>query len=309
VNEQTLAAIAQWHGVPADQVRPVPAGVANRVYLLGDDLVLRIPRATPYVDDLRKEAAAIPLAQCAGVRAPDIVVFDESCTVVEVPYMVQHRLPGHDLAQLDPSPGQRRAIYREVGRQLAMLHRIELPELPDEAAVFEIPVNDGAGDPYDTINDLCSAGIIDVDAARWLDSWHGLLARQLPAEPAKALIHGDIAPQNLMVTSEPAELSGLVDWGDAEWADPATDFAKTPLAEAPDLLAGYLTELGPDAADGSWEARILSHHLIWALARLEDPTPRPGERHWTAPPASRLIGLLRFAASNPPAPWSGLLPR
>ena len=34
--------------------------------------------------------------------------------------------------------------------------------------------------------------------------------------------------------------------------------------------------------------------------------PRPNERHWTAPPASRLLGVLRFFAAGPPEPWSRL---
>jgi hygromycin-B 7''-O-kinase len=65
------------------------------------------------------------------------------------------------------------------------------------------------------------------------------------------------------------------------------------------MLDGYR------GGDG-WEARILWHHLGWALGRLSDPAPRPGERHWTAPPASRLLGLLRFFAAGPPAPWAAL---
>jgi hygromycin-B 7''-O-kinase len=73
------------------------------------------------------------------------------------------------------------------------------------------------------------------------------------------------------------------------------------------MLSGYREEnAGSAPADGEWEARILWYHLLWAVKRLEDQTPRPGERHWTAPPVSRLLGLLRFFAAGPPAPWSSL---
>jgi hypothetical protein len=46
------------------------------------------------------------------------------------------------------------------------------------------------------------------------------------------------------------------------------------------------------------EPRVLWHHLIWALARLRDPSPSAA-RHWSAPPAGRLLGLLRFFATSP----------
>ncbi len=122
-------------------------------------------------------------------------------------------------------------------------------------------------------------------------------------------MHGDIAPQNLLATSDPAALSAVVDWGDAMWADPAAEFAKVPLEGVPAMLEGYrqmVVAAGQPAEKGAWEARVLWHHLTWALGRLPDPVPRPGERHWTAPPASRLLGLLRFFAAGPPPPWPDL---
>jgi len=102
-----VAAIAARHGVPTARVRELPASVANHVYLLGEDLVLRIPRERRYVPDLVKEA--------------------------------------------------------------------------------EI---------------------------RWLTGWFDRLSPLVPARPGTVLIHGDVAPQNLLVTVGPATLTGLIDWGD-----------------------------------------------------------------------------------------------
>lgn len=136
----------------------------------------------------------------------------------------------------------------------------------------------------------------------WLDGWLTRLAARLPADPPRALVHGDIAPQNLLEAG--GRLTGIVDWGDAAWADPAIDFAKMPLTEIPAMLEGYT---GPWGYHGDgWAARILWYHVSWALGRLTDPAPNPGERHWTAPPAARLLGLLRFFASGPPEPWASL---
>ncbi|MDW6066278.1 lysM domain receptor-like kinase [Streptomyces sp. FXJ1.4098] len=51
-SRETLAAIATRHGVDIGEVRAAPPGGANHVYHLGDDLVLRIPRAERFVADL-----------------------------------------------------------------------------------------------------------------------------------------------------------------------------------------------------------------------------------------------------------------
>ena len=49
-----VSALAAGYGIRPGGVRPLPPGVAHRVYLLGDDLVLRIPRSAGYAADLRK---------------------------------------------------------------------------------------------------------------------------------------------------------------------------------------------------------------------------------------------------------------
>ncbi|MFJ8744203.1 phosphotransferase family protein [Embleya sp. NPDC127516] len=306
-SHETLAAIAARHGVSVGAVGSILPGAANHVYALGDDLVLRVPRTRRFLVDLVKEAAVIPAARRAGVRTPDVVAFDDTCSWVDVPYMVLERAAGEDLAGLQPSAADTERVLREVGRELARLHRVS----PDSAgAPAGVPVDDDAGDPRVLVRRLRSGGWIDSGTADWLTGWFERLSVHLPADPPRVLVHGDIAAQNLLVRARPAALTGIVDWGDAQWADPATEFAKIPLTGVAAMLDGYRQETGEQAPAGSgprsWEARVLRVHLTWALYRVPDRTPQPGRRHWSAPPAGRLLGLLRFFASGPPSPWAEL---
>ncbi|MFD6990218.1 phosphotransferase family protein [Streptomyces sp. NPDC059943] len=316
--------IGARHGVPAEKVRPTASGVANRAYLLGPDLVLRIPRTEAFVADLVKEAAVIPVARAAGVRTPALVTFDDSRTDADVPYMVLERVPGVDLAALDGAAGAE-DVFREVGRELARLHRVT-PAGVGELTGVPVEYDPDAAAPHRLVDVLLRDGMLDAEAARWLRGWFDRLAERIPASSPRVLVHGDIAPQNLLVRPGAATgpgsgegaapgrlaLTGIVDWGDAMWADPAVEFAKTPLWGIPAMLDGYREGAGGGAGGGAhdrsyaWEARVLRYHLTWALARLRHPTPVPGERHWTAPPASRLLGILRFFASSPPEPWPAL---
>jgi hygromycin-B 7''-O-kinase len=274
---ELASAVGRRYGLA---VEPLGGGVANSCYALGDALVLRIPRDASFAADLAREALVVPLALAAGVPTSTIV---ESTPE----YLVQTRLPGVDAASGPVAPG----FYEQVGAGLAALHTVT--DVPGLAAP-------AAGDPLALVASCAAGGLIDRGAADWLAACFDALRRP-PLPPV--LLHGDVAAQNLMATAG-GRFAGFVDWGDAHLADPATEFAKLPLPVVGQVLAGYLGT----ADAGDWPARILWHHLHWALGRLVDPAPVPGVRHWTGPPYARLLGLLRFFASSPPAPWSKLLP-
>lgn len=322
-----VLAIAAAHGCPASRIRALPPGVANHAYRLGGTLVLRIPRGPEFEADLAKEIVVIPAARAAGVRTAEVVAAGRE----PVPHVLLTRLPGRDLVDRPAD------VYRDVGRDLAALHRLTAADLDpaamhrvtgadfdraaldrvtaadlDRAALDRVtgadlaaphrvtgadlgpgrvPVDGSAADPVALVGGLRDDGWIDAGAAEWLGRWFD----RLPSPSGeRVLIHGDVAPQNIL--ADGGELTGLIDWGDAMLADPATDFAKISLRHLPDALAGY-REGGAPAAD--WESRVLAHHLAWALARLRDPVPRLGERHWSAPPAARLLNIMRHAAVPP----------
>jgi hypothetical protein len=86
------------------------------------------------------------------------------------------------------------------------------------------------------------------------------------------------------------------------------EFAKLRLEQVAATLPAYTNHRDTKSetrSDGQLEAAALWFHLSWGLSGIPKP-PRPDERHWTAPPTSRLLGVLRFFAAGPPEPWSGL---
>jgi aminoglycoside phosphotransferase (APT) family kinase protein len=267
-----LTALAARYAVRPDQIREVPGGVANRAYLLGDDLFLRIPRTKEFERDLRKEVAVIPVARAAGVRTPAIVEHQPT-------YMVLEQVHGTDLTQTTPPDN----YWHELGRQLTKLHQVQKP--PEQ-----VPHDDGGGDPRPTVDKLATEGYLDPGTANWLLNWFDHLEPRMDSQTV--LLHGDIGGQNLMTDHS------IVDWGDAAWGPAGMEFAKLPLELVAATLPTYRGGEGIEAA-------ALWFHLSWGLSSIPKP-PRPGERHWTAPPASRLLGVLRFFAAGPPQPWAAL---
>jgi aminoglycoside phosphotransferase (APT) family kinase protein len=292
-NPAAIAAIARRHHVDPEAVTAAPfQGIANRVYFLGDHLVLRIAR-TESADDLRKESRVIPAAVRAGVRTPELVSFEDRGELFDVPHMVIRRAAGVTPGlPADPADQRWRTAYRELGSQLAALHQ-GIEALP------EVPV-DTPTDPRPDVVALAETGHISADLADWLVGWFDRLTPRIPDAPLPRLIHGDASPTNLLVDPNSGRLTAILDWGDAAWTDPAVEFAKLPLRALPAVFEGYL-----GAQDETWAARVLWHHLHWALGRLATPADKEGG-HWSAQPGNRLLEVMRFFVAVPPEPWAGL---
>ena len=277
---ELVRAVAARHRISPQRVRPLPVGEANHVLALGSGLVLRVARTPEHTQDLAKEAELLPLTHTAQVGTPALV--EHAST--PVPHLLQTRLPGTDLAESTPGP----ALLRELGDRMGRLHRLPTSGLRTPPHQME------STDPIGLLQHLHRTGMIDAHTTTWCTDLLSHLSRSHP-DPEPVLIHGDLSPTNLLATDDGA-LSGIVDLGDAALAEAAVDFAKLPPHWLPEVLAGYPH---PPEQEHSWRSRILFHHLNWALARLSDPHPRPGRRHWSAPPAARLLALMRLLTTHP----------
>jgi hypothetical protein len=98
-------------------------GSAGSVYPLGGDLVLKVPHNDPAgISAARVEALAVPAVRAPGVRTPPIVAFDESLNLLPVPYAVFERVQGEPPDRLGERPESVPGIWRELGRDLALVH-------------------------------------------------------------------------------------------------------------------------------------------------------------------------------------------
>lgn len=283
--EQVIGVAGRLGVTPAEVVE-VTGGVANRGFALGERLFLRVTRPG-FEADLQKETAVIPVARAAGVLTPGIIEHDATRTLIGAPYVVMERVHGTEPTGLPTG----------LAEQLARLHDSAAPEVPN------LPRDDW-GDPWRTIDDLAERGYLDPGTANWLTDWFTRLAKRFDRDQPSVLLHGDVAAHNLLVSAD-GELAALIDWGDATYAPRELDFAKLPLEHVVAILPEYVHHSTSAVQTDELAAAAVWLHLEWALGKLP-AAPWPGQRHWTAPPASRILGLLRFFAAAPPGPWSTL---
>ncbi len=109
-----VAAVARRHGVDPGELKEVAGGVANRGFVLGDELFLRVCRPG-FEADLLKETHVVPAARSVGVLTPAIVEYDDSGRLIAAPYVVMERVHGTEPTDLPTG----------LAEQLAHLHQLE----------------------------------------------------------------------------------------------------------------------------------------------------------------------------------------
>lgn len=310
VTEAAIAAICARHGLPDGPARQLPSlGLTNTVYLLGEDIILRVPRDHPrFIATVANEAIAAPLARAAGVRTPALLAHDDARDLLPVPYTLYERAPGVTLATACGDPALAAAVWRTLGGELARMHtRIARTGRAAELEVDEPP------DPRAWVERLATEGYVTAVEARWFAGW---LARLEPAALALVeprFLHADTQATNLMVNPSDLSYVALIDWGDARWGDPGFDFIGMPPRAAPWALQGYraawASEGGAVEELAGLEARVLWHMLAQALRHISrDPAP---DLSWAERPLTSLLDLLRFLYEGPAtdaADWRGWLP-
>lgn len=287
LSREVLASIVELHGLPVliDDVRPLAAtGVVNGIWALGTEFVLRVPKAhLGAVRDTLTEAVAAPAAHATGVRTPRLVAFDNSRSLLDVPFTIYERVPGAGITSVGADAGDLASVWRDLGRDLAIVH--ERGTCEDPNGWLDEP--ERALEYEGVVEDCVSHGHINADNAATLRCMLKPLHESVAwAASLKHLIHNDVQPANVM--ADRGRYTGLIDWGDAGFGDPAIDFQVLPLRAVKYALEGYREVRTLD--DGA-EARIWYDHLVGALFCL-DGGPNLDAVSWARPPAARLIEIV-----------------
>lgn len=298
VQATIIQAIQRW-GIPPETVVAPVQGEANHTVLLGDRLVLRIPRdGGTLSDDLRKEAEVIPVMIAEGVRTPPVIRFEAAGVGDGRPLMVMERAPGRPWAPETPISRFDHDISSHLG---VIVRRLHNAALVGDRRLPSVPIDRDTFDPRGLLPGLTRTGVLEPSVADGLRIWLDHLAAFRPERPSLVLIHGDVAPRNILVTSDGAARTTLIDWGDAAFADPAMDFAKLPLATLSDVVDGYLA--APGVGDlTAWLARVLWYHVAWGVAAMAGAGGEPVRA------GDRLAMVLSHFASNAEPVWSALRP-
>ena len=302
VGRGTLREISRRHNLAAVATEPLPeVGVFNRIYPVGDYLVLRVPRNGPaFVAAALKERVAVPAARAAGVRTPTMVAFDDARDLLPVPYSILERVPGETLGLLDIDPARATEAWRELGRDLALLHS----NVPENGPATNLQP-EAMPDPRPWPEEMAEEGYFTSTEAGWFSEWLDRLAPAALAPARRRFLHGDSQATNVIVEADSLRYLCVLDWGNSGWGDPAWDFAGVPLRVVPFMLESYREVAVPDGEE-TLEARILWRHVQLSLYLLRRD-PQPG-RSWAERPFGMLLDVVRFFLDGHGERWSRWAP-
>lgn len=274
------------------EVRKFKGGQSNPTYWIGAEpdveLVLRKKppgNLLPSAHAVEREYRVMRALAKTDVPVPEALALCEDASVVGTPFFVMRYVPGRLF--WDPSlpdvatPDERRAIYRELVRVLAAIHRVDVNEvgLSDygKTGGFVARQVERWSKQYE------ASRTADIPAMEALMKW---LAVNVPADDETTLIHGDYRLDNMLFAKDAPSCLGVIDWELSTLGHPLSDLAYTCMHYHLNMpgrggLAGL--DLGPLGIPTEDE-------LVADYCRL---TGRSGIEAW---PYFMAFGLFRLAS-------------
>jgi aminoglycoside phosphotransferase (APT) family kinase protein len=191
-------------------------GWDNKIYKLGQDFLIRLPRrqqALPYI--IREQEWLPKLAPNLPIPIPSPLRFGQAQGEYPWPWSITPCFPGQPAAEALPAP-------KEASRLAHFLRILHQPPAPTNApynASRGCTLNSRADKIEARIERFISKGLISSKISKIWEEALLALDDQMP----KRLIHGDLHPKNII--THQGKFSAIIDWGDITAGDPATDLA------------------------------------------------------------------------------------
>jgi aminoglycoside phosphotransferase (APT) family kinase protein len=270
------AQFPQWAGLP---VTPVALnGQDNTMFRLGDELSIRLPRAS-CVPQVAKEHRWLPvLARQLPLPIPEPVAIGRPGDGFPWPWSVYRWIAGEpaSTAQVADLTG----FASSLAGFLTALQAIDASDGPPAGAH-----NFFRGGPLATWDEqtrqLIRLTAADIDATAAASVWDTALASR--REQAPVWVHGDLAASNMLVAG--GALHAVIDFGGVAIGDPAYDLVMEWEYFTGDSAAAFRRGLHLD--EGTW-ARGRGWALCKALVNLGQEQEGGDDAH--APARDDLFG-------------------
>lgn len=217
VDEATVRALLEG-GCPElarEPLRLLDEGWDNVTFRLGERYAVRLPRREAAVALLQHEQRWLPvLGQGLPLEVPVPVHVGAPSAAFKWPWSVVAWVPG-DTAERHRFSSADVAL---LARTLRILHRTA-PEDAPKNLVRGVPLRTRDGVVAERLERLTRHPAVDATGVRAV--WSEACA--VPENGERRWMHGDLHPRNVVIRN--GVLAGLIDWGDMNGGDAATDLA------------------------------------------------------------------------------------
>jgi len=210
-------------------VSALSGGQSNPTYLVDDGTQRFVLRKKPpgallaSAHAIDREYRVMSALEGSDVPVPRMLGYCDDTSIVGTPFYLMEFLVGRVL--MDPSlpgmqPDERGAVYREMNRVVAALHRID----------FRTKGLGDYGKPgryvarqIDRWSHQCRESVLAVPPA--LGQLMAWLPQNVPADEETTLVHGDYRLDNLVFHPTEPRVIGVLDWELSTLGHPLADFS------------------------------------------------------------------------------------
>ena len=210
-------------------ISPLTGGQSNPTYLVSDGTQCFVLRKKPAgqllasAHAIDREYRVMSALEGSEVPVPRMLGYCEDVSIVGTPFYLMEFLEGRVL--MDQSlpgmqPAERGAIYREMNRVIAALHRFDYRA--KGLASYGKPGNYFARQ-IDRWSRQCTESALPLPAALVrLMAW---LPENIPADDETTLVHGDYRLDNLVFHPTEPRVIGVLDWELSTLGHPLADLS------------------------------------------------------------------------------------
>jgi aminoglycoside phosphotransferase (APT) family kinase protein len=213
------------------QIRQFQGGQSNPTYLLetpGSRYVMRskpgpVARLLPSAHAIEREFRVMRALHTQGVPVPQVLLLCEDESIIGRAFFVMQHVDGRvlwDPALPGLSPAERGAIYDEMNRVIAALHRVDvaaagLADFGRAGNYFERQIGRWS-------KQYRASETGPIEAMDRLIDW---LPGHVPAGDETSVVHGDFRLDNLIFHPTQARVLAVIDWELSTLGHPLADFS------------------------------------------------------------------------------------
>jgi aminoglycoside phosphotransferase (APT) family kinase protein len=268
INREHVPAIWQSLRLGAVHSITVPQrGCSNACFVVNEQYVVRFQVTELPLHKFRTEKIAYDLLRASTIPVPEVVLLDESKTLLPRAFLITTRLPGEAVYDSwnGADDGTREKLAFEAGRYQALLHQHTLPAFGGLSQVAEggFPTWMAYLEDYVAryARRACHEHLLDTTTTTRIEQLLGRFEPLMAAVTAGCLLHRDYHFENIL--QQEGQITGIIDF---EWAmsgDPVFD------CRIDETLAECRGSLEPFYAGYASISPLTEHHRLKAdLYRL-----------------------------------------
>lgn len=228
------------------EIQQFQGGQSNPTFLLrtgaGEFVLRKKPpgRLLPRAHAVEREYRILAALADTGVPVPATRLICEDASVIGTPFFIMDHVPGRvfpDRVLRTGTAAERAAIYEELARVLAAVHRVD----------WRAVGLDGFGNPEGYLTRQVAlwtrqweaARVEEVSAMDRLAEW---LPRHLPPDEEASIAHGDYRLGNVIIHPTEPRIVALLDWELSTIGQPLADLGYACMT--------YHLDAGPDGLTG-----------------------------------------------------------